>query len=44
MTRLSRRNLISFGAAAATLGAAPAAWAAKEGFFLSHKLPIGLQL
>ena len=44
MTRLSRRNLISFGAAAATLGAAPAAWAAKEAFFMSHKLPIGLQL
>jgi sugar phosphate isomerase/epimerase len=41
---LSRRNLISFGAAAATLGAAPAAWAAKEAFFMSHKLPIGLQL
>ncbi len=44
MTRLSRRNLISFGAAAATLGGAPAAWAAKEAFFMSHKLPIGLQL
>lgn len=44
MTRLSRRNLISFGAAAATLSAAPAAWAAKEAFFMSHKLPIGLQL
>ena len=41
---LSRRNLISFGAAAATLGAASAAWAAKEGFFMRHKLPIGLQL
>ena len=43
MTRLSRRNLISFGAAAATLGAAPA-WAAKEAFFMRTKLPIGLQL
>ena len=40
---LSRRNLISFGAAAATLGATSAAWA-KEAFFMSHKLPIGLQL
>jgi len=44
MTRLSRRSLISFGAAAATLGAAPAAWAAKEAFFMRTKLPIGLQL
>ena len=44
MTRLSRRHLISFGAAAATLGAAPAAWAAKEAFFMRTKLPIGLQL
>ncbi len=44
MTRLSRRNLISFGGAAATLAATTPAWAATEGFFMRTKLPIGLQL
>lgn len=43
MSIISRRNLISFGGAAATLSAAPA-WAAREGFFMRHRLPIGLQL
>jgi sugar phosphate isomerase/epimerase len=44
MSGLSRRSLISFGGAAATLSAAPA-WAAKtEGFFMRTRLPIGLQL
>jgi sugar phosphate isomerase/epimerase len=38
------RDIIRFGAAAATLGAAPAALAAKEAFFMRTKLPIGLQL
>ena len=43
MTMLSRRNLIRFGAAAATLAAAPAG-AAQEAFFMRTHLPIGLQL
>jgi len=42
MTMLSRRNLIRFGAAAATLAAAPAR--AQEAFFMRTRLPIGLQL
>jgi len=40
----SRRNLISFGAAAATLSATSSARAAKAGFFRRTRLPIGLQL
>ena len=43
MMELSRRNLISFGGAAALAASTPA-WAAKEGFFMRTKLPIGLQL
>ena len=44
MTRLSRRNLIGFSGASMALAAITPARAAKEGFFMRTKLPIGLQL